>query len=191
MQTLFIISVLCFLGVVWGAIAFARHIKAGARRNVSIVPDSTQFRQLLQPALEQAHSSVPVLKSKANFASASLIAVDPQPSFTKAAFSPVAYDPAPLHKAASHQGVLRQSVRDITANKQWSMPPQSTRTRRLHLFPGGPANSAPTSNTALRKPPQGARHGNMELINPAYFSKDLGDLTDPYEPHRLSVNDRT
>ncbi len=180
MQTLFVISVLCFLGVVWGAIAFARHIKAGALRNISLVPDATHFRELLQPALEQAQSGSLLLKSEANFASELLVTSD------RREFLPGAR----LDQIAPHLVTLHQSVHDITANKQWSMPTQSTRTRRLHLFPGPPNNSAHTSNTALRKPPQAARHGNIELINPAYFSKDLGDLTDPYEPHRLSVNDR-
>ena len=31
----------------------------------------------------------------------------------------------------------------------------------------------------MRKPPQSARYGRMELLDPAYFNKDLGDLTDP------------
>jgi hypothetical protein len=180
MQILFVISVLCFLAVVWGAIVFARHIKAGERRSASFLPAKTQFRQHLQPALDRVESDSSMLKAEAQFISKPVAAKDwreglPQPA---------------LHQAGLHQAGLHQSVQDITANKQWSMPPQPTRTRRLQVFPAPLENSTSGSNIALRKPPQATRHGNMELIDSAYFSKDLGDLTDPYEPHRLSVNAR-
>jgi hypothetical protein len=41
----------------------------------------------------------------------------------------------------------------------------------------------------MRKPPQPARHGAMALLDPVYFNKDAGDLTDPYQPPRVRAND--
>jgi hypothetical protein len=190
MQILFVISVLCFLAVVWGAIVFARHIKAGERRSASFLPAKTQFRQHLQPALDRVESDSSMLKAEAQFISKPVAAKDWREGLPQPALHQPALHQAGLHQAGLHQAGLHQSVQDITANKQWSMPPQPTRTRRLQVFPAPLENPTSGSNIALRKPPQATRHGNMELIDSAYFSKDLGDLTDPYEPHRLSVNAR-
>jgi hypothetical protein len=76
---------------------------------------------------------------------------------------------------------IHQSVRDITANKQWALPPEPVRMR--------PPLTRREPVTA-RKSPQPARYGPMELLDSAYFNKDMGDLTDPYQPPQLRVNDR-
>ncbi len=87
---------------------------------------------------------------------------------------------------STRQTVLQQSVHDITASKQWMLPPQAVHMGRLPVraVEGGEGVSA------MRKPPQSARYGRMELLDPAYFNKDLGDLTDP-QPSNLRVNGRS
>jgi hypothetical protein len=39
-----------------------------------------------------------------------------------------------------------------------------------------------------RKGPQASHRGTSERIDWAYFNKDLGDLTDPYETRRIRAN---
>jgi hypothetical protein len=151
MQILFAISVLCFAGILWAAIALARRIKASQLRDLSdlsIVPSQPDFKQHL-------------------FAS----------SETVTTFNPIRTRPTSIH----------QSVSDITANKQWTLRPQPIRIHRPATRPVEPARTAPPA----RKSPQPARHGPMELLDRAYFNKDMGDLTDPYQPPPLRANGRT
>jgi hypothetical protein len=100
--------------------------------------------------------------------------VPPQSDFKQHLFSasetPSITRPNPIH----------QSVRDITANKQWALPPQPIRIRR----------PLTREHVTARKSPQPARYGPMELLDSAYFNKDMGDLTDPYQPPQLRINDR-
>jgi hypothetical protein len=164
MHILFAISVLSFVAVLWAAIAFARHIKVKASRieDTSVAPQQPTFKQHLLSIRE------PVLQ--------------PEPTPPRLRHTP-----------------LNQSVHDITANKQWSLPPQPNRLQRLSL----PLRRAKTADSALtkpsstqpsrsnRKPPQAARNGRLTLLDPAYFNKDMGDLTDPYEPPKIRSNDRS
>ena len=85
----------------------------------------------------------------------------------------------------ARQDSLRQSVKDITVNKQWILPPRAVRTRRASLLPF--RVSEPRSYRA----PQPARYGPMELLDRAYFSNDMGDLTDPYQPPPSRANNRS
>ena len=141
MQILFAISVLCFFGILWAAIALARHIRSIQSQNLSGISLQPDFKHHLFSAPE----TFPSIHT-------------------------------PLH----------QSVRDITANKQWTLPPQPVRMRRSSGWGVEPARIAPV----VRKSPQPARYGPMELLDSAYFNKDMGDLTDPYQPPRLRANDR-
>src|SRR5277367_298996 len=112
MQILFLISALCFAGILWAALALARHIKTSRRHSAATTPSPTSFKDHLLAATETT----------------------------------------PIH----------QSVHDITANKQWTLPPQPNRRQRLPLQRAEPTREA-------RKSPQPARHGPMELLDPAYF----------------------
>jgi hypothetical protein len=165
MQLLLAISMLSFVAVLWAAIAFARHIKASRIQDKSVAPQQ-------QPTFKHHLLSI-----------------------REPVFQPEA--PPPRIRQTS----LNQSVRDITANKQWSLPPQPNRLQRLPLRRPEAADSAsarppstqPSSTTpskSTRKPPQAARNGRLTLLDPAYFNKDMGDLTDPYEPPRVRSNDR-
>jgi hypothetical protein len=173
MQILFAISVLCFLGIFWAAIAGARHIKAGQRQNLSIVPSHSDYKHHLPAASETAQELVP----------ASRIVVD-TPLARKPAAPPDVSVPRTRHTD------LNQSVRDLAVNKQWTLPTHVTRMQRLTSRAVQPAKPAPSPSTSLRTPPQPARHGTMELLDPTYFNKDMGDLTGPYRPPRISANDR-
>lgn len=137
MQILFAISILCFLAVLWAALAFARHIKRAARRNAPPAVATQSFSQVFAAA-----------------------AADPSPS--------------PRTRAPQPQ----QSAHDISAGKHWDMPPKLSVLRRRTLTP----IQQPAPET--RKPPQSARHGKLTLLDPAYFNKDAGDLTDPHQSPR-------
>lgn len=146
MQILFAISALCFIGILWAAIALARHIRSSRLENLSEIPSQPDFKHHLFNAAETFDSISTRLPS------------------------------TPIH----------QSVHDITANKQWTLPPQPLRMRRSAIQRAQSARMVP----AARKSPQPARYGPMELLDSAYFNKDMGDLTDPYQPPRLRANDR-
>ncbi|WP_213806756.1 hypothetical protein [Granulicella sp. dw_53] len=169
MQTLLAISILSFLGVVWVAIAFAKHIKRGPRPKLSIVPATRST--LPRPDFKQHLFAAPEIAALS-------------PAAPRIALTPE----APVQRTRIAE--LNQSVRDIAANKQWSMPPQPTRAQRTIVHRVEPPKSMLVPNTDLRKPPQPTRHGNMELLDPTYFNKDMGDLTDPYQPPRLHANGR-
>ena len=164
MQILFAISMLSFVAALWAAIAFARHIKVKASRieDTSVAPQQPTFKHHLL-------------------------------SIREPVFQPEATPPR------VRQTPLNQSVHDITANKQWSLPPQPNRLQRLPLpLPRAKAAdsasatpSSTTPSTSNRKPPQPSRNGRLTLLDPAYFNKDMGDLTDPYEPPKVRSNDRS
>ena len=156
MQILFAISVLCFAGVLWAALAFARHVKASHSRGRVAAPSQPDFKERLLSIIE--------------------------------ATPPMQIVPERVSETtrSTRQTVLQQSVHEITANKQWALPPQAVHMDRLPVR----AIGASESLSGMRKPPQPARHGRMELLDPAYFNKDLGDLTDP-QPSNLRVNDRS
>ncbi|CAN5469319.1 hypothetical protein BH10ACI4_BH10ACI4_25290 [soil metagenome] len=175
MQTLFAISVLCFLGILWAVLAFARHIKATQMHAVYRSPSILQLQTTVEPVLLSdfrqhflaAAEAAPVRPTM-------LHGTLPQPV---TAFAP-----------RSRGNDLHQSVHEIAANKQWTLPVHPLRLP-LRRVGRGQQSDAAISLLAERKPPQPAsRHGVVQRIDPAYFNKDLGDLTDPYQPPRLRAN---
>ncbi len=99
MQILFAISALCFIGILWAALALARHIKAG-RLNNPLTPAHPDFKHHLFAAL----APLPPTHSATHLTSAS---------------------------TTRPTTILHQSVRDITAKKQWTLPPQAMHMSRL------------------------------------------------------------
>ena len=199
MQILFAISVLSFFGIVWAALAFARHIKAGQLRNrtesLSVVPARQDFKHHLlnapvsnSPAISAPVFNAPVVNAPAFNAPVPVMPVSVmhriQTAPTRTTFIP---EIAPVLRSRGME--LRQSAKDITARKQWSMPTQSARPQR-RTWLARTAQTEPAKSLALRKPPLPTRHGTMERLDPAYFNKDLGDLTDPYQPTPVRVNER-
>lgn len=76
------------------------------------------------------------------------------------------------------------------AGKSWNQPPEL-----ITLRPDpevNPAPDQPISDPKLgaRKLPQSSHRIGSERLDWAYFNKDLGDLTDPYEAPRVRVNSR-
>jgi hypothetical protein len=147
METLFLISALCFLAVLWAAIALARHIKRAAQREA--------IRDLHLPAQPAA----PITEFRQHMEATA----------------------DPITPRLRHFG-LHQTAQEISANKSWDLP------IKISSFSRRSSRPLDQPRTPARKPPQPARHGPMALLDPAYFSKDAGDLSDPYQPPRSRVN---
>jgi hypothetical protein len=87
--------------------------------------------------------------------------------------------------------MIDQSIHDIAANKQWTLPPHATRIHRLPLRTVAAPVVTTAATTSERKPPQPTRNRRLELLDPAYFTKDMGDLSDPPPSNNLRANDRS
>lgn len=146
MQTLFAISVVCFLALVWAGIAVARHIRNGHKLNASDVQSG--FAQHLFQASAETTLTEP-------------------------------------------RSVRLQNIRDITAKKSWNQPPEVITVRPSPELRLNPDPFAAESFDGKRKSPQPSHQSGSERLDWAYFNKDFGDLTDPYETPRLRANSRT
>jgi hypothetical protein len=87
------------------------------------------------------------------------------------------------------RSVTPQSISDITAKKSWNRPPDlvTVRPRPEHRSPIN--RYVAESLEGRRKLPQAA-HPSSDRLDWAYFNKDSGDLTDPYESPRIQANSR-
>jgi hypothetical protein len=84
-----------------------------------------------------------------------------------------------------------QNIRDITARKSWNQPPEVV---TVHPSPGIRSDLIQNATEPIqgkRKAPQSSHQSGMERLDWAYFNKDLGDLTDPYQTPRIRANSRT
>lgn len=72
----------------------------------------------------------------------------------------------------------RQNVQDLAPRKlpDWRFMVHQDRSRLTA--------AAPRHLSGTRKPPRSSHFGTHERLDWAYFNKDLGDLSDPYEPAR-------
>jgi hypothetical protein len=73
--------------------------------------------------------------------------------------------------------VRHQSVKEIAAHKTWNTPSK--------LVEIAPTGEGPLFGK--RKAPRPARPAAEERLDWAYFNKDYGDLTDPYQSRRIRV----
>jgi hypothetical protein len=139
MQILFVISILCFVALVWAVVAIARRIATGHKS---------------EPAGKQSH---------ANFAHHLFAATE--------------------NRETRHPRAVRpQTVHDIAARKGWNSGPASIEIHPIH-DENGP------SMEGLRKSPKTSHHhGGTERLDWAYFNKDAGDLTDPYQIRRFRAS---
>jgi hypothetical protein len=83
-----------------------------------------------------------------------------------------------------------QTLREITRNKSWNRPPDM-----ITLHPGEeyhPVSGQTESSEreADLKTPRSSHKGGHERLDWAYFNKDLGDLSDPYQAPRLRASSR-
>lgn len=77
---------------------------------------------------------------------------------------------------------LNQSLADIAAHKVWDLPSEQRKGGRRQ-----PKASATLSiNPDLKKPPAPASYPELKRVDWACFSKDPGDLTDPFQPQSSS-----
>jgi hypothetical protein len=86
--------------------------------------------------------------------------------------------------------VPTQTFQDITAKKSWNQPPEGVAVPPSHELRSELPPSAAEQLQVKRKPPQTSHRVGSERLDWAYFNKDLGDLTDPYQTPSLRVNAR-
>jgi hypothetical protein len=109
-----------------------------------------------------------------------------RPTFAQHLFS-AHEDPAPRR----NRTVPVQTLREIIRNKSWNQPPDM-----ITLHPGEEYHHASSQTKsgereADRKAPRSSQNGGGERLDWAYFNKDLGDLSDPYQAPRLRANSRS
>jgi hypothetical protein len=87
----------------------------------------------------------------------------------------------------------QQTVKQVLARKSWNQP----RPEVVMIEPDPEAQLAfeqkaiePLTGRigTSRKPPQSAHQRGLKRLDWAYFNKDLGDLSDPYQTPRLRAN---
>jgi hypothetical protein len=83
---------------------------------------------------------------------------------------------------------LHQSAHDISVNKSWNMPAKAMRSITPPPQPDYRSPSKSSGSENDRKQHQALRRGISERMDRAYFNKDAGDLTDPYEIPRTGTN---
>jgi hypothetical protein len=138
MQILFIISIVCFVALVWAGVAIARHIAAGPKGTMK--PLQRDFAHHLFAATENRETRRP-------------------------------------------RAVPPQTMRDVAARKSWN----SSSPASIEIHPTDEQSAAP-SVQGRRKSSKTSHHGTPERLDWAYFNKDAGDLTDPYQTRRFRAN---
>jgi hypothetical protein len=166
MQILLAISIICVFALIWVTLAIAKHI--GASRTVdrwnsddmpSIVPHIDPYQVSKPTAWEQR-----------------------PPKFKQELIAATQVD------VRVRQNEVHQSARDISANKSWTMPAKPLTSRLLTREQMVQSRMTGEQTETSRKPPQPLRRGLIHRLDPAYFNKDAGDLTDPYELPRTGTN---
>jgi hypothetical protein len=138
MQILFLVSILCFLVLVWAGISMARHIHTGQKTDRVPAEVPATFAQHLLAAAEE-------------------------------------------RSLRSGHPVHQQTIRELSARKNWNTPHQAVLIQ--------PAHESDTSSpiNGRRKGPKASHHGTAERLDWEFFNKDAGDLSDPYQPRRLQA----
>jgi hypothetical protein len=80
------------------------------------------------------------------------------------------------------RAVHPQTVQDVAARKGWNSAPAS-----VEIHPSNDQSDAPIVQ-GRRKSPQTSHPSGPERLDWAYFNKDAGDLTDPYQTRRFGGN---
>ena len=80
------------------------------------------------------------------------------------------------------RAVHPQTVQDVAARKGWNSTPPS-----VEIHPSNDQSDAPIVQ-GRRKSPQTSHPSGTERLDWAYFNKDAGDLTDPYQTRRFRAN---
>jgi len=85
-------------------------------------------------------------------------------------------------ESRSPRAVRPQTMQDVAARKRWNSSPAP-----IEIHPTNEQSVSPFLQ-GLRKSPQTSHHGAPERLDWAYFNKDAGDLTDPYQTRRFRAN---
>ncbi len=166
MQVLLAISIICVAALVWVTLAIARHIRASRiadRWNSDDIPSIVSHIDPYQ-------------------APQTTIRKQPLPEFRQELIAAAQVD------IRVRQSDLHQTARDISANKSWTMPPRPLKPRLLTREPVFQSVMTNRQTETDRKLPQASRRGVMRRLDQAYFNKDAGDLTDPYELPRTGTH---
>jgi hypothetical protein len=166
MQILLAISIICVFALLWVTLAIAKHIGASRtvdRWNSDDMPSIVPHIELYQVSKPAAWEQRPQ-KFKQELIAATQVDV------------------------RVRQSEVHQSVRDISANKSWTMPAKPLNPRLLTREPMFQSRMTDGQIETSRKPPQPLRRGLIQRLDREYFNKDAGDLTDPYELPRTGTN---
>ena len=168
MQVLLAISLICVVALIWVTLAIARHIGATRITNrwtsddiPSIVPHSNPY-----PAAQQKTTQLRPRDFRQELIAATQV---------------------DFHV---RQSDLRQSARDISANKGWAMPTEPQKPRLLTREQAVPS-TATQGRTETSRTQHHSRRGVMQRLDLEYFNKDSGDLSDPYELSRTNTKTST
>jgi hypothetical protein len=87
----------------------------------------------------------------------------------------------------------QQTVKDVLAKKSWNQHrPEVVMIRPDHeaqlAYEQRARETFAGRIESSRKPPQSAHQRGWQRLDWAYFNKDLGDLSDPYQTPRLRAN---
>jgi hypothetical protein len=169
-QILVAISIICVFALVWVTLAIARHISASRHiegwHSDDLPSIVPHIIPIQQPQITQ--QTVPVFQRE-------LIA-------------------ATQVDVQVRRSELHQSVREISANKSWTMPLKPLKHRLLTREPVLRTTVTTGETDTNSKQSQTSRRGQLRRLDPAYFNKDYGDLTDPYESQRagtITLSQRT
>jgi hypothetical protein len=166
MQILLAITIICVFALMWVTLAIARHIGASRtvdRWNSDDMPSIVPHIELYQVSEPTAWEQRPT-KFKQELIAATQIDV------------------------RGRQSEVHQNVRDISANKSWTMPEKPLTSRLLTKEQVVQSRMTGGQTETSRRPSQPLRRGLIHRLDPAYFNKDAGDLTDPYELPRTGTN---
>ena len=169
-QILVAISIVCIFALVWVTLAIARHISASRHIEGWHSDDLPSIVPHIIPVqqTQATQQTAPVFQRE--LIAATQVAVQVRRS------------------------ELHQSVHEISANKSWTMPLKPLKHRLLTREPVFRTAMTTGEADASSKLPQASRRGQLQRLDPAYFNKDYGDLTDPYELPRagtITLSQRT
>lgn len=100
------------------------------------------------------------------------------------------FEAAEVENSPEPRKVPYQTVQDIAAKKSWNQAPGAVTippTQELRSDSPQPADEPHPPN---RKPPQTSRRVGSERLDWAYFNKNRGELTAPYQTQGIQANSR-
>jgi hypothetical protein len=164
MRVLFAISILCLCALLWAAVSIARHILATKRRRRRSLRPQESFTEVLFDEKRQQ------IRDHSAIASAQTL-----PRTTSAPLPPAPRSIAPA-PSVPVTAITGAAIPGADFARRTPPPPENT-TRPVET----PQPIAETP--AAKKAPQPVMFSREhQRLDWDYFNKDLGDLSDPYQP---------